>query len=262
MSDFRFFAADRKRCWALVRAEKIGAVVLGMRRANSSRTTPAGRAGLDTSASRGLIKRIKELERPLVRLTTGLAWTFHLAGSDFPDEVWVGGEGPRRPASCRSVLAGGHSGRPHTFVIGLDDGRFPRLRNSKTRCCSTKNEKNSPPTAARRESTGRKSIRVARLLARLRGTVTLSYSCHNLADDREMFPSSIVLSAFRILSGQRDGDHAALNLARPGGIVCSRSCRKGTHRERMVALANERRRRRDRARRVGRRAISASRPRI
>ncbi len=49
------------------------------------------------------------------------------------------------------------------------------------------------------------------LLARLRGTVTLSYSCHNLADDREMFPSSVVLSAFRILSGEREGDHAALN---------------------------------------------------
>ena len=38
----------------------------------------------------------------------------------------------------------------------------------------------------------------SRVLAGLHGAVgTLSYSCHNLADDREMFPSSVVLWALR-----------------------------------------------------------------
>ena len=38
----------------------------------------------------------------------------------------MGGLGPR--GGClhvAHVLAGGHSGRPHTFIVGLDDGRFP-----------------------------------------------------------------------------------------------------------------------------------------
>ena len=69
--------------------------------------------------------------------------------------------------------------------------------------------------------------RMAPLLARLRGNVTLSYSCHNLADDREMFPSSVILSAFRILSGQHDGRPGRLeSLAAATGVVCARFAEK------------------------------------
>ena len=87
-----------------------------------------------------------------------------------------------------------------------------RAPESKTRSYWMTNARSSRRAAHGLEPTGTKARSWSRtLLARLRGTVTLSYSCYSLADDREMFPSSIVLSAFRILSGQRDGDHAALN---------------------------------------------------
>ena len=49
----------------------------------------------------------------------------------------------------------------------------------------------------------------ARLLARLRGAVTLGYCCRSLDDDREMFPSPVLISAFRILSGEHAGDQDA-----------------------------------------------------
>ena len=39
--------------------------------------------------------------------------------------------------------------------------------------------------------------------------VTLSYCCRSLDDDREMFPGSVLMSAFRILSGKHDGDQDA-----------------------------------------------------
>jgi ATP-dependent helicase/nuclease subunit B len=128
-----------------------------------------------------------------------------------PDEAIVGGSGPQ--GGCLHVahiLAGGHSGRPHTFLVGLDDSRFPGaglqdpvLLDSERRQISS-----DLPTAAGQLQERLKQI--ALLLARLRGNVTLSYSCHDLADDREMFPSPVVLSAFRILSGRREGDQTDL----------------------------------------------------
>jgi RecB family exonuclease len=105
-----------------------------------------------------------------------------------------------------SVQGGGHSGRKHTFVVGLDDSRFPgaglqdpllldgeRIRVSR-----------QLPTAASRLN--QTVLGFARLMARLRGRVTLSYCCRSLTDDREMFPSPEVLAAFRILSGNPQGD--------------------------------------------------------
>ncbi|MGW8320538.1 MAG: PD-(D/E)XK nuclease family protein [Thermodesulfobacteriota bacterium] len=105
-----------------------------------------------------------------------------------------------------SIHGGGHSGRKHTFIVGLDDSRFPgaglqdpllldgeRIRLSR-----------DLPTAAKRLA--RTAQGFAGLLARLRGNVTLSYCCRSLTDDREMFPSPMVLAAFRILTGNPQGD--------------------------------------------------------
>ena len=110
-----------------------------------------------------------------------------------------------------NVLSGGHSGRPHTFIVGLDDSRFPGSRLQDPILLDEERRGLSKELRTSSSDLARRIELVARLFARLRGTVTLSYSCFNLMDDREMFPSSIVLSAFRILSGQREGDQAALN---------------------------------------------------
>ena len=169
----------------------------------------AGR--LDTYASHGLIKRIKELERAVDPGDDGSSIDFRAWLAALADDVWVGGEGPR-PGRLHvaDVLAGGHSGRPHTFVIGLDDGRFPGSGIQDPMLLDDERKRLSPDLRTASSQLARKLDQVARLFARLRGRVTLSYSCYSLADDRETFPSSTVLSAFRILSGQRDGDHAAL----------------------------------------------------
>src|SRR5262249_24563689 len=43
-----------------------------------------------------------------------------------PDEVHIGGSGPLPGCVHVADLSnGGHSGRPHTFIVGLDDRRFP-----------------------------------------------------------------------------------------------------------------------------------------
>jgi ATP-dependent helicase/nuclease subunit B len=150
-----------------------------------------------------------------------------------PGECRVLGSVPR--PGCLHVAhvnSGGHSGRPHLFVVGLDDGRFPGaglqdpvLLDSERRRLSA-----DLPTAAGRLRD--KLDGFARLLARHRGTVTLSYSCTNLRDDRETFPSPVVLSAYRILSGNVEGDQSDLLawLSPPASFAPARSegCLDGT----------------------------------
>ena len=107
------------------RAEQSGGGVLECaREILEKHVREAGR--LDTYASHGLIKRIKELERAVDPGDEQSSIDFRAWLAALADDVWVGGEGPR-PGRLHvaDVLAGGHSGRPHTFIVGLDDGRFP-----------------------------------------------------------------------------------------------------------------------------------------
>jgi RecB family exonuclease len=128
-----------------------------------------------------------------------------------PSEASVGGSGPR--GGClhvAHVLVGGHSGRPHTFLVGLDDSRFPGAGLQDPVLLDSERLKLSSHLATAAGQLQERLQRFVLLLARLRGTVTLSYACHDLTDDREIFPSPVVLSAFRILSGQREADYADL----------------------------------------------------
>ena len=119
----------------------------------------------------------------------------------------VRGEGPR-PGRLyvAPVYGGGHSGRKHTFIVGLDDSRFPGagLQDPLLLDGERKRVSDDLPTATTRLAGTVQGF--ARLLARLRGEVTLSYCCRSLEDDRDLFPSPVVLAAFRILSGDREGD--------------------------------------------------------
>ncbi|MBN2025662.1 MAG: PD-(D/E)XK nuclease family protein [Actinobacteria bacterium] len=118
----------------------------------------------------------------------------------------VEGKGPRPGCLYVAPLAaGGHSGRPHTFILGLDDGRFPGsglqdpllLDGERAAICE------DLPTAAGRLAASLEGF--ARLAARIRGRITLSYCCRSLTDDRDMFPSPVLLAAYRAISGDREG---------------------------------------------------------
>jgi hypothetical protein len=127
--------------------------------------------------------------------------------SDLCRNSHVGGVGPRPGCLYAAPLwAGGHSGRRHTFLVGLDDGRFPGKGIQDPLLLDRERARLSPdiPTASGRlaRSTGDFTA----LLCRLRGAVTLSYSCRSLTEDRELFPSPVLLAAYRILSGNREGD--------------------------------------------------------
>ncbi|MHB8835612.1 MAG: PD-(D/E)XK nuclease family protein [Candidatus Methylomirabilia bacterium] len=116
-----------------------------------------------------------------------------------PAAARVGGSGPR-PGCLHAdhVRSGGHSGRPQTFIVGLDEGRFPGAGLQDPLLLDSERARLDPalPTAGRRlEETvqGFKS-----LLGRLRGRATLCWPCRDVVEDSERFPSQVVLDAFRL----------------------------------------------------------------
>jgi ATP-dependent helicase/nuclease subunit B len=103
-------------------------------------------------------------------------------------ETRVVGEGPR-PGHLYVTgwERGGHSGRPHTFLVGLDADRFPPSGRQDPVLLDSERKELSPELATVAGQRERTAKSFQQLRARLRGTVTGSYSCRNVADDSEWF---------------------------------------------------------------------------
>ena len=166
---------------------------------------------MDNYAARSLRENIEDMERWLVQADGPVSldvWEWLAA---LPSTVWIMGSGPR-PGRLHvsGIASGGFSGRRHTIVIGLDDGRFPGTALNDPVLLDSEREKLSDDLPTAREQLGRSVDRFVRLLARLPGTVALGFSSLDLKADRALFPSPVVFAAFRILSGNRTGDQSDL----------------------------------------------------
>ncbi|MCK7479430.1 MAG: PD-(D/E)XK nuclease family protein [Candidatus Moduliflexus flocculans] len=105
---------------------------------------------------------------------------------------------------------GGHSGRPVTFVVGLDEATFPGrglqdpvLLDDERAALS-----DALPTSADGLLSG--LFGLASALASVRGRVVFSYPSFDVVEGRESFPSSVVLQAFRLQRGAPGLDYGAL----------------------------------------------------
>ncbi|MCA9179223.1 MAG: PD-(D/E)XK nuclease family protein [Planctomycetales bacterium] len=121
-------------------------------------------------------------------------WLLHLARS-----TMVGDSGPRPGAVHVShALHGGHSGRAHTMVLGLDDSRFPGGGKQDPVLLDEERQQIAPELPLGRDDPQRRTQQLATTLGRLSGVVTLSYAAQSLGDDRTLYPSPVLLSASRI----------------------------------------------------------------
>ncbi|MDE2805810.1 MAG: PD-(D/E)XK nuclease family protein [Gemmatimonadota bacterium] len=99
---------------------------------------------------------------------------------------------------------GGATGRPYTFVMGMDSGRFPGstvedpLLLDRERWRLGRGEL---PLARDRTAVAR--FNFAQLIARLRGTLILSYSRWDPTEARELAPAPELLQALRLREGNR-----------------------------------------------------------
>ncbi|HEU4829990.1 MAG TPA: PD-(D/E)XK nuclease family protein, partial [Gemmatimonadales bacterium] len=134
--------------------------------------------------------------------------------------AWTEASDHRKPWSSHGgavhltdIAHGGLTGRPFCYVVGLDADRVagPRVQdamlNDESRIAI--DGQNLPTTAVRREERARL---VAATLARLRGTVTLSFSVTG-SDGAAVGSAHQLLDAFRLQRGDPSLDYEALRKA-------------------------------------------------
>ncbi|HOX38715.1 MAG TPA: PD-(D/E)XK nuclease family protein [Candidatus Brocadiia bacterium] len=166
---------------------------------------------LDNYARKRLLDEIRELsdcvrERGEIAGLDIWAWL-----SSLSSELTICGQGPRPGCIYVSdIETGGHSGRKHTFIIGMDDTRFPGGGRQDPLLLDNERKELSDGLATSEAGVARRVEGFHNLLARLCGAVTMSYCSRSLADDRDMFPSSEFMSAFRAATGIHDADQNSI----------------------------------------------------
>ncbi|MDZ7697766.1 MAG: PD-(D/E)XK nuclease family protein [Deltaproteobacteria bacterium] len=117
--------------------------------------------------------------------------------------------------------SGGYSGRSHTFVLGLDQAKFPGALLQDPLILDSERTKLGPALPLSGQLLDENLYVISKVLCSLEGDVSMSYSCRDLLEERELFPSSILLSAYRLINGDREGNYRDLRqfLGQPAGFV-------------------------------------------
>jgi ATP-dependent helicase/nuclease subunit B len=119
--------------------------------------------------------------------------------------------------------AGGFSGRPHTFLLGLDEARHPGadledpvLLDAERRQINLLLAPLALPLYRDRPRESARALQ--KCVGRLSGELTASYPSWNirsLDQQSEQFPSSFFLDLYRARSGRPEADYSALREAMP-----------------------------------------------
>jgi RecB family exonuclease len=126
------------------------------------------------------------------------------------------------------VEHGGLTGRPATFVVGLDAGRFPGGGTQDPLLLDVERDALAPGDLPRSgDRVDERRFKLAALLSRLRGQVTMSWSSWEAVEGRVLSPSPVLLQAWRLLS--RDPNATFRDLAAHVGEACSRIPRGTVH---------------------------------
>ncbi len=114
-----------------------------------------------------------------------------------------------------SFASGGYSGRPLTFVVGLDERAVPGRGLQDPILLDGERERLSPSLRTSAEGLRENLYAIALLLASLRGRVVLSYPTYDVSEGRPCFPSSILLQAYRLINGDPGLDYTRLEDSLP-----------------------------------------------
>lgn len=177
-------------------------------------------APVEAEAHGRLVERLERIAARLTRVTAfGSALTILRSHLDLRVPS-PGTEGPLPWSSAGGALHlsdlehGGWTGRPMTFVVGLDAERFPGAGIQDPILLDEDRRRLDPealPSSADRLAERRWEL--AALLARLSGTVTLSYAAWSAAEGREVAPAADLLQAFRLREGDPTLDYRAFHAA-------------------------------------------------
>jgi ATP-dependent helicase/nuclease subunit B len=190
-----------------------------------------GSTGADRTAAdrlRGRLERLAETATRLTSLDGAIALIAAKLDARVPAPA-AEGAAPWTASGGRLHLSdidhGGWTGRPATFVVGLDAVRFPGasthdtlLNDEDRRRIIGDSPFNPVPTTADRLDERR--LALASMLARLRGSVTLSYSAWDATEARMVAPAPEMLQALRLMTRDASADYDELRKA-VGSLACA-----------------------------------------
>lgn len=179
---------------------------------------------VDRAARDRMLERLRRIETTLTRETSlraALATLVDKLDQRVPAPE-TGGRAPWVSSGGRlhftDIDGAGRSGRRLTFIVGLDAGRFPDvpstdvlLSDGDRRRLARGDGIPALPTAAERVEERRYALAAA--LARLRGTVSVSYAAWSAAEGRAVAPSAELLQAFRLHTGDATADYEGMQEA-------------------------------------------------
>ena len=173
-----------------------------------ARTTPG--TDTDDTARDRLIRQLDRIEATLTR-PTDYASAAAIVKSFLQIRIpapRAEGLAPWSSASGHLYLTdlahGGATGRPYTFIVGMDSARFPGSTQEDPLLLDRERwslGRGELPLA--RDRTAETRFNFAQLVARLRGTVFLSYCRWDPGESRELSPAPELLQALRLRQGDR-----------------------------------------------------------
>ncbi|MEO1991915.1 MAG: PD-(D/E)XK nuclease family protein, partial [Pirellulales bacterium] len=166
-------------------------------------TLASSQSQFDNNSKNRLLAELSDLEIWLKRHPIADSNEIFESLRKLVDSLVVMGSGPRPGClHVAPIATGGHSGRLHTFVVGLDEKRFPGPGNTDPILSDTDRRILDSSLETKNDSVNRAVQDFEHLLARLRGDIYLSYSCHDLVQQTEVFPSPVLIDVFRETTGR------------------------------------------------------------
>ncbi len=98
--------------------------------------------------------------------------------------------------------------RPHTFLIGLDDGHFPGSGLQDPVLLDQERAAISRNLRLRSTAPTENTYRLNRFLASRRGRITLSFAAYNPVEGRTSFPAAALLQVYRLKTGDPGADYS------------------------------------------------------
>jgi len=162
-------------------------------------TQAAVKSEEDAAAQAGATNAIAQLE-PLRDFPRPVAFALTLL-RDCLSRIRVCADRSRPGAlHATSLQQAGYSGRAHTFVVGLEEGGvFLRGCEDPVLLDDERMALAAPPLPSSRDRVAEAVYAALARLTSLEGNVCLSYSCRDLREGRETFPSWILFQALALL---------------------------------------------------------------
>lgn len=100
--------------------------------------------------------------------------------------------------------------RLHHYFIGLDADRFPGNAGEDPILLDVEKQKLSNSIIQNKEKPNESVYKIVELLSSIRGSITLSYSSFDPAENREKMPSAFILQIYRMISRNVSADYSDL----------------------------------------------------